>query len=380
METNPITTIPNLAPLKLPSASQTADLQHLHTLMHLLHHRNHNQHRRSTWYRHFNIFRRHVGTVLEHLKTLAHVPTTNLARHKKKAEDEALRLRIQQTVSFWRDVLVPKAQHAFGQLIADGRFAVLGVVLMAILGHVCRVFGLISVYEELGEEETIKAIEVFAAEGWAEDEGLGVLVPREGEKREDLGEVLTRDDSEDEEDMTATKAKAMEKELRKNESGCLAPERDMLEQSRKALKAMATGSTPITSSRESSMPLPTKTKASKKLKPTETDSKSKAAKVLPAVNWDDNSTAPLPKTSSKATSNSSKPDISVSSASSKLKKKRPKQEEDETPPVLQRLSRRRKRRTPSTICLLGCRGRIVQRNHSIGFENIAHSVHNTERP
>jgi len=329
MERTTITTISDLAPLKLPSTSQTADLQHLHALMHLLHHRNHNQHRRSTWYRHFNSFRRHLGTVLEHLTTLEHVPMTNLARHKKKAEDEALLLRIQQTVSFWRDVLVPKAQHAFGQLTADGRFAVLGVVLMAILGHVCRVFGLISVYDELGEEETRKAIEEFAAEGWGDDEGLGVLVPREAEKKEDFGEVLTREDSEDPEDMITTKARATEKELRMAESACLAPERDMLEQSRKALEAMATGSTPITSSRESSTLPPNKRKVSKKLKPTEPDSKPKPTKILPAVNWDDNSTAPLPKASSKTSTKTPSRDPSTSTTSSKLMKKRPKQEEDE---------------------------------------------------
>jgi ribonuclease MRP protein subunit RMP1 len=316
-EKTPITILPNLVPLKLPSTSQTADLHHVHALMHLLHHRNHNQHRRSTWYRHFNNFRRYLGTVLEHLMTLNHVPTSNLARHKKKAEDEALRLRIQQTVSFWRDVLVPKTQHAFGQLIADGRFAVLGVVLMAILGHVCRVFGLISVYDELGEDETRKALEEFAAEGWGDDEGLGVLVPREAEKNEDFGEILTRVDVEDEDDLVTKKAKATEKELRKTESGCLAPEREMLEQSRKALQAMATGNTPITSSRESSTFLPIKTKSSKKLKSTEPESKPKLTKVLPAVNWDDNSTAPVPKATS------------VTTTSSKLKKKRPKQEEDE---------------------------------------------------
>jgi ribonuclease MRP protein subunit RMP1 len=330
MERTPITTMPTLAPLKLPSSSQTTDLQHLHALMHLLHHRNHNQHRRSTWYRHFNNFRRHLGTVLEHLTALNHVPTTNLARHKKKAEDEALRLRIQQTLSFWRDVLIPKTQHAFGQLLADGRFAVLGVVLTAILGHVCRVFGLISVYEELGEEETRKAIEMFAAEGWGEDEGLGVLVPREVEKKEDFGEVLTRGDSEAEDDMVVTKARATEKELRKTESGCLAPERDILEQSRRALTAMAASSAPVTSSRESSTPLTTKTKASKKLKITEPDRKPKLAKVLPAVNWDDNSTTPLPKPSSKTTAKSSESITTTSMMSSKLKKKRPKQEEDET--------------------------------------------------
>ena len=344
MERTTITTIPNLAPLKLPSTSQTADLQHLHALMHLLHHRNHNQHRRSTWYRHFNSFRRHLGTVLEHLTTLEHVPTTNLARHKKKAEDEALRLRIQQTVSFWRDVLVPKAQHAFGQLIADGRFAVLGVVLMAMLGHVCRVFGLISVYDELGEEETRKAIEEFAAEGWGDDEGLGVLVPREAEKKEDFGEVLTREDSEDPEDVTTTKARAIEKELRMTESACLAPERDMLEQSRKALEAMATGSTPITSSRESSTLPPNKKKASKKLKPTEPDSKPKPTKILPAVNWDDNSTAPLPKASSKTSTKTPSRDSSTSTTSSKLLKKRPKQGEDDATVTAARPIKKKKKK------------------------------------
>lgn len=329
MERTPIATTPDLAPLKLPSTSQTADLQHLHALMHLLHHRNYNQHRRSTWYRHFNSFRRHLATVLLHLTTLDHVPSTNLARHKKKAEDEALRLRIQQTVSFWRDVLVPKAQHAFGQLIADGRFAVLGVVLMAILGHVCRVFGLISVYDELGEEETRKAIEEFAAEEWGDDEGLGVLVPREAEKKEDFGEILTRENDEDEDDVVTTKARATEKELRMTESACLAPERDMLEQSRKALEAMASGNTPITSSRESSTLPSQKQKASKKVKITELGSKPKPAKILPAVNWDDNSTTPRPKASSKTPTTPSERDASTSTSSSRLKKKRPKQEEDE---------------------------------------------------
>lgn len=266
--------------------------------------------------------------MLGHLTTLSHVPATNLARHKKKAEDEALRLRIQQTLSFWRDVLVPKAQHAFGQLIADGRFAVLGVVLMAILGNVCRVFGLISVYEELGEAETRKAIDLFAAEGWAEDEGLGVLVPREAEKREDFGEVLTREDSEGEDESVSTKARATEKKLRKAESGCLAPERAMLEQSRKALKAMATSTPPITSSRESSIPPPTKTKKSKKLKTTESD-KPKLTKVLPAVNWDDDSTTPLPKTSSNPASKSSEAMASSPVTSMKPMKKRPKPEEGE---------------------------------------------------
>jgi ribonuclease MRP protein subunit RMP1 len=222
-------------------------------------------------------------------------------------------------------------------------------VLMAILGHVCRVFGLISVYDELGVEETRKAIEEFAAEGWGDDEGLGVLVLREAEKNEDFGEILAREDGEDEDAEVMTKARATETELRKTESACLAPERDMLEESRRALRAMATGSTPVTSSRESSMLPPTKTRASKKLKSTEPDSKPKLTKVLPAVNWDDNSTAPVPKAASKTTTKPSERIPSTSTTSSKLKKKRPKQDDGDAINSAARPIKKKKKKKKNAI-------------------------------
>lgn len=242
-EANPITTLSSKPPFKLFSDTQHSELQHLHSLLHLLHHRNHNQHRRSTWYRHFNLFRRRLSILLAQFATLKHVPTTNLARHKKKAEDAKLDVDIKQRLAFWRDVVVPKAQHAFGQLTSDARFAVLGVVLLAVLASVCRILGLGKVFEELGEEETRKVLEDFAAESWGaegQDELFGVPVPRG-----DVGQVLERHDAEEMEDEDGDKARVTEKELRKQESACLAPERDILDQSREALKTMATTNSAI---------------------------------------------------------------------------------------------------------------------------------------
>lgn len=46
--------------LKPSSQTRHTLLQHLR-LLHLLHHRNKNQHRRSQWFRHFSTFRREAG-------------------------------------------------------------------------------------------------------------------------------------------------------------------------------------------------------------------------------------------------------------------------------------------------------------------------------
>lgn len=176
-------------PLKISPANQ-AELHHLSTILHLIHHRNHNQHRRSTWYRTFSLLRRHLNHLLADLATLSEVPSTHLARHRKKATDRVVEARIQARVEFWRDVLVPKAQHAFSQLVADQRFAVVGVVLMACLAQIGKIVGLLAVYEEMGQREVEMVLERFAKEEW--DAGDAGVVEERGGLVEDFGEVLER--------------------------------------------------------------------------------------------------------------------------------------------------------------------------------------------
>lgn len=165
-------------------------LQHLSDLLHLFHHRNKNQHRRSIWWRHFQVFRKQMKNVTHDIKDLNNIPLTHLARTKKKAKDQLTLQRIEERLSIWQDVMVPKWQHAFSQLAADGRFAVLGLMLMASLAEACRVLGLTAAFEELGQAEVEKVLEKFGREDWERDDRADDGSAAEG--GEDFGEVVSR--------------------------------------------------------------------------------------------------------------------------------------------------------------------------------------------
>ncbi|GAB7334774.1 hypothetical protein MBLNU13_g06697t2 [Cladosporium sp. NU13] len=184
---------------RLPSKDDLSQLTHLSSLLHLLHHRNHNQHRRSPWYRHFSLFRRNLASLLSDYTTLTSTPITNLERARLKAQSPALQKRIAQRLKFWQDVLVARWQRAFSQVVADGRFSVLGLVMLGILGGVCKVVGVTEGLEDEGQAEVERALEEFGRETWGEDErGFGEVVGRGGEDgvvvaRGDEGEPVARE-------------------------------------------------------------------------------------------------------------------------------------------------------------------------------------------
>ncbi|KAK1071089.1 RNase MRP subunit [Friedmanniomyces endolithicus] len=151
-------------------------LQHLSDVLHLFHHRNQNQHRRSTWWRRFSIFRRQVRNLCAQIESLHEKPTTHLARSKKKAQDQQTTDQLQQTLVFWRDALVPKWQHAFSQVTADA--------------EACRIVGITAAFEELGQTEVEKVLERFMGEGF---EGRNDVSPSiSSGHTEDVGELVTR--------------------------------------------------------------------------------------------------------------------------------------------------------------------------------------------
>lgn len=80
-----------------------------------------------------------------------------------------------------------KWQHAFGQLVADGRFSVLGLVLIAILAQVGNLVGVVKELEELGECEVRKVLSEFAETEKEWDEGTPLA-----RSVEDQGEVVDR--------------------------------------------------------------------------------------------------------------------------------------------------------------------------------------------
>ena len=199
---------------RLPSKDDLSQLTHFSSLLHLLHHRNHNQHRRSPWYRHFSLFRRNLASLLSDYTTLTSTPTTNLERARLKTQSPALHKRVAQRLEFWQDVLVARWQRAFSQVVADGRFSVLGLVMLGVLGGVCKVVGVTEGLEIEGQAEVERVLEQFGREAWGENDergfgeiverggGGGVVVARgdEGEpvaRETDVGEVVAREDVDD---------------------------------------------------------------------------------------------------------------------------------------------------------------------------------------
>ncbi|KAK6436144.1 Ribonuclease MRP protein subunit rmp1 [Oleoguttula sp. CCFEE 5521] len=188
---------------------QLDDLTHFSSLLRLFHHRNKNQHRRSIWYRHFSTFHRQLTKLLNLHSTVSATPTTHTERAKHKARLPELRIRITQTLDLWQDVLVPKWAHTFGQLIADGQFAVLGMVLTGALAGVCGTLGINARLERAGvaleeaeQAEMVKVLQTFEREIWADDgvdgaavvSRVAVLASTEpvGNDGDDLGVPLER--------------------------------------------------------------------------------------------------------------------------------------------------------------------------------------------
>lgn len=179
------------------TAQALADITHLHTLLHLFHYRNNLQHRHSTWYRGFQIFRRHLKRLLGSYKLLAQVPDTATARHKKKAQDAQTRQTLAAELDLWVDQLVPRTWRAFSQVAADNRFAVLGVFLLAVLAQVCGLLGLLDRIDDAANEDMVKVLQRFEHEVWDQHEVLGEPAPARIRGIEDHGERILRYDEQD---------------------------------------------------------------------------------------------------------------------------------------------------------------------------------------
>ena len=173
------------------SKDDQGSLQHLSDLLHLFNHRNINQHRRSVWWRHFAVFRRHLNSIVEDVRKLNEVPTSHLERARKKAKDTETQMKLSQRLDLWQDLLVPKWQNAFSQVVADQRWAVLGVVLTAVLAQTCHIVGITTAYEDMGRFVVEKVLHEFGKEHWKDEEKMQAAF---NGNEDDAGEVVARDE------------------------------------------------------------------------------------------------------------------------------------------------------------------------------------------
>jgi len=151
-------------------------------LLHLLHHRNKNQHRRSLWYRALQSFLRELRRLLAALA----LPDRASASAR---------------LAFWAATPLLAHWHtSFTQLVASTQFAALGLALLGVLARVCRVTGLAAflvrraseqgrVRAEREEREVREVLERFAGEVQLEGADLGVVVERNVGRGEGEGGV-----------------------------------------------------------------------------------------------------------------------------------------------------------------------------------------------
>ena len=180
------------------SHAEQENLQHLCDILHLFHHRNRNQHRRSLWWRHFSSFRRQVNIVTAHITRLKEQPSSHIDRSRKKVRGREVSIKISQHLNFWQKTLVSRWHNAFSQLLADGRFATLALVLSAILAQVCQIVGVTAALEDLGQVEVERVLYDFGRENWHEDSYAGSAGNAGSalwSESEDLGQVVARSSS-----------------------------------------------------------------------------------------------------------------------------------------------------------------------------------------
>jgi ribonuclease MRP protein subunit RMP1 len=173
-------------------------LQNLHHVVHLVYHRNKNQHRRSHWWRHLNSFRRD-------LRTLSSVASTAEPRRTGAANDSdpaALSLppSMQRLLRRWATDRVPRWHAAFSRILAERRFVAVGLVLLAALAQAAELLGVRQLMaeellERLPVEEPLADVQgaVGSVHLAGDEVDLGVVVDRETVEVMNTTEEKSRD-------------------------------------------------------------------------------------------------------------------------------------------------------------------------------------------
>ncbi|KAM7191743.1 hypothetical protein V8F33_008710 [Rhypophila sp. PSN 637] len=149
----------------------------LEPALHILerfHHRNKNQHRRSKWWAEADMLRRQLRKFIEALhdgleeeerdnRILARAsknPATGMKMKGKSGKENELedglvkdKFGIYERGVYFRGVLVPRAWLAFSQVVADERFAQLGLMLLATLAQVDQVVSAFAPGPDVDEED-----------------------------------------------------------------------------------------------------------------------------------------------------------------------------------------------------------------------------------
>lgn len=109
-------------------------------ILHLIYHRNKNQHHVAIWWKRFNILKRNCAQVVEILQTKKIIPKPKL-------------VKLYNLIHKLTKIQLSQMYYDFNGVIALGQFVTLGVVLVGLLGRIIVTYKNISeLYEPLFKE------------------------------------------------------------------------------------------------------------------------------------------------------------------------------------------------------------------------------------
>ncbi|KAL4801734.1 hypothetical protein BDV18DRAFT_72992 [Aspergillus unguis] len=140
------------------------ELLHIHSMLHLIFHRNRNQHGRTKWWKWLSILKRTVW---------------NLVISVQSSDAGASRSSAESYKRYLSDRILPRCYVAFSVVVADLQFSALGTVLLATLARLAKSTGI---------DKELKSA------SWIEDprKHLTSLQSKTLKDKEDIGEALSR--------------------------------------------------------------------------------------------------------------------------------------------------------------------------------------------
>ncbi|KAL4926533.1 uncharacterized protein BDV17DRAFT_154983 [Aspergillus undulatus] len=140
------------------------ELLRVHSIIHLIFHRNRNQHGRTKWWKWLSILKRTVW---------------NLVTSLSPSDEGDFRASAESSRRFLADRILPRCYVAFSVVVADVQFSTLGTVLIATLAQLSKITG---IDKELKSHPPVEASQRL------------VLSPhmRISKEQEDMGEALPR--------------------------------------------------------------------------------------------------------------------------------------------------------------------------------------------
>lgn len=160
----------------------TRSLQLEYCYIHLVYHRNNNQHRKTHWWRQFSIFKRSINRILQRLN--------RSGGNRRKKENASLQdiveePEVQMLIRKFLKFQLPSIYREFQNVLTMGQFVTLAVVLIGLLAR-CRSLLLKLQSEEEGEgegereRESVTAIdEMRFIKKVDEDLGMEVVIEEE---------------------------------------------------------------------------------------------------------------------------------------------------------------------------------------------------------